>query len=301
MPEPSDVQGPSRFDPVARVNAVLDEYLPDEGPGLGGLHGAMRYAVLGDGKRMRPQLVYATGAVIGADDMCLDAPACAVELIHAYSLIHDDLPAMDDDDMRRGRPSTHKAYDEATAILAGDALQALAFEALAQNPALTHDAEARLRCVHTLSQATGSSGMVGGQALDMAAENRPVTLEELEAIHRMKTGALLRACVLLACDCTPALEPERRNALDRFADRIGLAFQVRDDILDVEGDTETLGKRQRSDTAQHKATYPALLGMDEAKARAERLYEQAMEALAPFGDKAEPLKRIARFIVQRDR
>jgi len=296
----SEAYNPDSFDPVARVNAAIDARLPDAGPGPGNLHAAMRYAVLGSGKRMRPQLVYAAGAALGVAPERLDAPACAVELIHAYSLIHDDLPAMDDDDVRRGRPSTHVAFDEATAILAGDALQALAFHTIAENPALHDDSAAQLRCVRTLSSATGSSGMVGGQALDMAAENHAIGLSELENLHRMKTGALLRACVLLACDCVADGATEARPALDRFAADIGLAFQVRDDILDVIGSTATLGKQQGADNARNKATYPALLGLDEAHAHADALYEDALEALAPFGETAEPLRGIARYIVQRD-
>ena len=260
----------------------------------------MRYSVLGAGKRIRPRLVYATGAVLGVNADWLDAPAASVECIHAYSLIHDDLPAMDDDALRRGRATTHVEYDDATAILAGDALQALAFELLATDT--THDRcpAVRAALVATLARAVGSRGMVGGQALDMASEGRLIDIEELERLHTGKTGALLRACVLMAADHSDTLSVDERTALDVYATRVGLAFQVRDDVLDIESSTEKLGKTQGADIAHAKATYPALLGLEAARRYAERLYQEAIAALAPFGDDADPLRAIATEIVKRD-
>src|SRR5699024_8557316 len=220
------------------------------------------------GKRIRPRLLYATGAVLDIEPKRLDAPACATEFIHAYSLIHDDLPAMDDDTLRRGRPTTHIAYGEATAILAGDALQALAFELLASDPTIGDDPGTRARLMATLAHACGPNGMVGGQALDMASEGKSIDLQQLKRIHNRKTGALLRACVLLAAAYRPDLSAEPRDALDMFGTRIGLAFQIRDDILDVTASTKQLGKTQGADQAHAKATYPALLGLDAAEAYA---------------------------------
>ncbi len=290
-----------RIDDVSQhIEHILDRELPAAASEPTALHRAMRYAVLGHGKRIRPRLIYATGAVLGLSAAQLDAPACAVELIHAYSLIHDDLPAMDDDNLRRGKPTTHVAFDEATAILAGDALQALAFEVMASGSGTGDLAVIRARQMATLTRACGSNGMVGGQALDIASEGRSIGLDMLEQIHRMKTGELLRACVLLAADCRFDLPDAEHRALDDFGGYIGLAFQVRDDVLDVEATTEQLGKTQGADIAHHKATYPALLGLEAAKAHAEHLYTAALEALAPFGDRAGPLRDIARVIVKRD-
>ncbi|HMZ11766.1 MAG TPA: polyprenyl synthetase family protein, partial [Plasticicumulans sp.] len=219
--------------------------------------------------------------------------------IHAYSLVHDDLPAMDDDDLRRGRPTCHRAFDEATAILAGDALQTLAFHVLAHDPSMTVPADTRLRMVELLAHAAGSRGMCGGQAIDMAAVGRELTLAELENMHIHKTGALIRAAVLLGALSQPGVADEELARLDRYAKCIGLAFQIHDDILDVVGDTATLGKRQGADQALDKPTYPALLGLDGARAHARALYDDAMHALEPFGERAAVLRALAAFIVER--
>ncbi|ROO29711.1 farnesyl-diphosphate synthase [Salinisphaera orenii MK-B5] len=287
-------------DQTARIDDALERLLPSSDTAPERLHAAMRYSVLSGGKRIRPRLVYATGAVLGLDPAALDAPAVAVECIHAYSLIHDDLPAMDDDALRRGRATTHIAYDEATAILAGDALQALAFEVLATDPGLDARPAVRAALLATLARAVGSRGMVGGQVLDMLSEGRAIDRDALEHVHALKTGALLRACVLMAADSHPDLDPAQRAALDRFATRIGLAFQVRDDVLDIDSSTAVLGKTQGADAAHDKATYPALLGLEAARAYADRLHAEAIEALAVFGAAGAPLLTIADEIVRRD-
>ena len=290
------------LDYVARVNAAVERWLPGAGANApGDLYDAMRYAVLGNGKRIRPLLTYAAGTALGVEPARLDGPACAVELIHAYSLVHDDLPAMDDDDLRRGRATTHRAFSESTAILVGDSLQALAFHILAVDPEMDDRPAARVAVIATLAKACGPYGMSGGQAMDIASEGRQLTLEELERMHSYKTGRLLRASVLMACDCDPQPSEQKRQALDLFAERIGLAFQIRDDILDVEGRTEIIGKPQGSDNAQNKATYPALLGLDEAKRRVARLHEEAIDSLAGFGTEADGLREIGDFIVKRER
>src|SRR5512139_2007091 len=240
-----------------RVEREMDAWLPGETTSPGRLHAAQRYSALGPGKRIRPALVYATAETLGVPLETVDGAACAVELIHAYSLIHDDLPAMDDDDLRRGRPTCHRAFDEATAVLAGDSLQALAFSVLAHHP---HGPEpsVRMQLIATLADASGTSGMAGGQALDLAAEGRNLGLADLERIHALKTGALIRASVRMAALCAPGLDDAGRDALDRFAAAIGLAFQVQDDILDVEGDPSLIGKPVGSDEARGLPTYPAL-------------------------------------------
>jgi geranylgeranyl pyrophosphate synthase len=284
----------------ARIEAALDSLLPPAETSPERLHAAMRYAVLGGGKRIRPRLLLATGAALGLAADQLIAPACAVECIHAYSLIHDDLPAMDDDALRRGRATVHIAFDEATAILAGDALQSLAFETIASDDHEDVTDAIRGARLATLARACGSRGMVGGQALDMASEGQAIDIDTLERLHRLKTGALLQACVALAADGRPDLTAVERAALERFAERIGLAFQVRDDVLDIDSDTATLGKTQGADIAHSKATYPALLGLEPARAYAERLYAEAIEALAIFGERAAALRAIAAEIVQRD-
>jgi len=260
----------------------------------------MRYAVLGSGKRIRPILVYATGRALGHDLRRLDGPACAVELVHAYSLVHDDLPAMDDDELRRGLPTCHKAYDEATAILVGDALQALAFHVLSTDPTMQTDAEARLEMVDQLAVAAGSRGMVGGQALDLAAVGQDLGLLELESIHIHKTGALIRASVRLGSLHDPSVDDTLLRRLDHYASCIGLAFQIRDDILDVSGDTETLGKTQGKDQAMHKPTYPTLLGLAGAREKAEELCVEALNSLEPLGDAAEHLRWVANYIIGRN-
>ena len=268
----------------ARVDAALEQLFDAPSAELARLYQAMRYSVDNGGKRVRPLLVYA---------------ACAVELIHAYSLVHDDLPAMDDDDLRRGQPTTHIAYDEACAILAGDGLQSLAFEALAdarRNPA---DAHLRLSMVMGLARAAGPAGMVGGQAIDLESVGRQLDQQALETMHRHKTGALIEASVQLGALASGNADEPALRSLQHYAQAIGLAFQVQDDILDVESDTATLGKTQGKDEANHKPTYPALLGMEAAKAYALELRDQALHALRPFGASAEPLRELARYIVER--
>jgi farnesyl diphosphate synthase len=259
----------------------------------------MRYAVLGGGKRIRPLLVYAAGTTVEADPERLDAPAGAVELIHAYSLIHDDLPVMDNDDLRHGKPTCHKAFDEATALLAGDALQSLAFQLLAQAPKTATDSEIRLKQVETLAQAAGSRGMAGGQAIDLAAVGKELTLAELENMHIHKTGALIRASVLMGASSQPAIKANVLQQLDHYAKCIGLAFQICDDILDITADTSTLGKPQGADLALNKPTYPALLGLDGARTHASTLIEDALNSLADFGPEADTLRWIAAYIAQR--
>ncbi|HLM52180.1 MAG TPA: farnesyl diphosphate synthase [Pseudoxanthomonas sp.] len=278
-----------------RVEETLQRALPAPGAEPGQLHAAMRHAVLGGGKRIRPLLVYATGAVFGADEDALDAPAAAVELIHAYSLVHDDLPAMDDDALRRGKPTVHVAFGEATAILAGDALQSLAFELLAKAPATD---ESRLAWLHALGLAAGARGMCGGQALDIAATAQRQTLQELEHMHALKTGALIRASVRMGAVGGGA-DSATLAQLDAFAVALGLAFQVRDDILDVESNSQQLGKTAGKDAAQSKSTYPALLGMDGAKAKLEELDLTMREALAPLRDRAKELSALGELAIHR--
>lgn len=263
------------------------------------LHEAMRYAALGGGKRVRPILVYGAGRAVAAPEDRLDAPACAVELIHAYSLVHDDLPAMDDDDLRRGRPTCHKAYDEATAILVGDGLQALAFRVLSRGAAEAESAALRLRMIDILSTAAGSRGMVGGQAIDLAAVGQTLDLAQLEDMHIHKTGALIRSSVLLGALCRSGIDPTQLDRLDRYGKCIGLAFQIQDDILDVTSDTATLGKRQGADRALDKPTYVSLMGLSEARAQAAALHKQAKEALSDFDSGADLLRWLADYIVQR--
>ncbi|TVR60931.1 MAG: (2E,6E)-farnesyl diphosphate synthase [Candidatus Competibacteraceae bacterium] len=282
-----------------RVNRALDRRLPAADLHPSDLHQAMRYAVLGGGKRIRPILVYATGAAVGAALEALDAPACAVECIHAYSLIHDDLPAMDNDDLRHGQPTCHKVFGEALAILTGDALQAQAFQVLSQDAAMVADPALRVQMLGVLAQAAGSRGMVGGQAIDLAAVGRELSLAELENMHVHKTGALIRASVLLGALSQPAIEPGVFDRLDRYAKYIGLAFQIRDDILDVVGDTATLGKSQGSDRVLDKPTYPALLGLEGAREHARVLYEEALTSLEPLGPATDTLRWIATYIVER--
>ncbi|MCP5159350.1 MAG: (2E,6E)-farnesyl diphosphate synthase [Gammaproteobacteria bacterium] len=282
-----------------RANQALDQRLPAIDLHPENLHQAMRYAVLGGGKRIRPVLVYLAGHVIGAHPEMLDGPACAVEFIHAYSLIHDDLPAMDNDDFRHSQPTCHKAFGEALAILAGDALQALAFQVLAQDSAMIPDPAIRLRMQGVLAQAAGSRGMAGGQAIDLAAIGRELTLAELENMHIHKTGALIRASVLMGALSQPAVEPTILERLDRYAKCIGLAFQIQDDILDVVGDTTILGKTTGVDRILNKPTYPMLLGLEGAREHAQMLYQEALASLEPLDTKADPLRWIAAYIVER--
>lgn len=284
-----------------RVNQALDRYLPSAQTSPELLHQAMRYSVMAEGKRIRPVLVYATGEALDVDLDNLDAAACAVEIVHAYSLIHDDLPAMDDDELRRGRPTCHVKYDEATAILAGDALQALAFEILAKDGAPDVYPEQRLEMVGLLAAAAGSQGMAGGQAIDLASVGKQLSVDELEHMHLHKTGALIRASVTLGALTKPNIDRALVVRLDDYARCIGLAFQVRDDILDVEGNTDTIGKPQGSDQAQNKPTYPMLLGLDGAKRVCTELHLQAQAALEPLGDAARALRLIADYIVNRNK
>ncbi len=282
-----------------RVERALEHWLPDAAINPGRLHEAMRYAVLDGGKRVRPLLVYAAGQACGVPDDRLDAPAVAVELIHAYSLIHDDLPAMDDDDLRRGKPTCHRAFDEATAILAGDALQSLAFHVLARGLDGDIPAEQRLAMLDELAVASGSRGMAGGQAMDLQATGGRPNIAELADLHIHKTGALIRASVRLGALCRPGIDEAILQRLDHFARCIGLAFQIRDDILDVEGNAEDLGKRPGVDQALGKATYPALLGLEEARAEADTLYREALDSLEPLGADAGLLRHLGRYIVKR--
>ncbi len=259
---------------------------------------AMRYSVLGGGKRVRPLLVYASGELVDAAEDALDAIAAAVELIHAYSLVHDDLPAMDDDDLRRGRPTTHRQFDEATAILAGDALQALAFEVLAADPALAARPGAQVKTLAWLARAAGPAGMVGGQALDMAAEGRRVDERGLERIHRGKTGALIRASIMMPSELG-SLSAAQRASLDVFASDIGLVFQIRDDLLEVEQDTATLGKNAGSDAGNDKSTYPSTLGVEGARQRAAETQQRAVSALRTLGERSDGLVWLSEFILNR--
>jgi geranylgeranyl pyrophosphate synthase len=288
-------------DYVSRIEGVLDHYLPKAEVAPRKLHEAMRYSALGGGKRIRPILVYAAGEALRVDPDVLDGPAAAIELMHAFSLIHDDLPAMDNDDLRRGRPTTHRAFDEATAILAADALQPLAFQILANHPALRGRAEAQIRMVELIADACGSNGMTGGQSMDLAAEGRRLDAAELEHIYRLKTGCLFRASVLSAALCASEVPTATLHALERYVDALGLAFQVRDDILDIEGTTAETGKRGGSDQAKDKATYPHLFGMEVARARADELLSTALEAIANLGPTYEGLRWAARYIVLRQR
>lgn len=265
------------------------------------LHEAMRYATLNGGKRVRACLVYAAGTALGVGSDVLDAPACAVEMIHSYSLVHDDLPCMDNDDLRRGKPTCHKAFDEATALLVGDALQTLAFEILARDAQLAVSAGRRMQMIATLSEATGSRGMAGGQAIDLAAVGQPLRLSKLEDMHRRKTGALIRAAVLLGALAREDTDETSMRSLETYARCVGLAFQITDDILDVEGDAQTLGKTPGADEAHNKPTYPAILGMQQAKAKRSELTERALAALTPLGAGAEMLSGLAQYISQRTR
>ncbi|MBP6243006.1 MAG: polyprenyl synthetase family protein [Chromatiaceae bacterium] len=284
-----------------RIEAALETWLPPEQTPPAKLHRAMRYAILGGGKRIRPTLAYATAAAIGLAPERVNGIACAVEMIHAYSLIHDDLPAMDDDDLRHGRPTCHKAFDEATAILAGDALMTQAFLVLARDGTLTVGAEARLAMIDRLAWAAGSRGMAGGQAMDLEAEGHEIDLIALENIHIHKTGALIRASVNMTSQAAPGLAPDLAERLDHYAKCLGLAFQIRDDILDIEAPTAILGKTHGKDQAQAKATYPALMGLGAARQAAADLVDEALASLEPFDAKADPLRWMALYIVQRDR
>ncbi len=282
-----------------RVEQTLDQWLPDEQVNPVELHQAMRYSVLAPGKRVRPILVYATASALGLDLQLVDGAATAVEMIHAYSLIHDDLPAMDNDDLRRGRPTCHRKFDEATAILAGDALQALAFYILSHDSNMTSSSRARLQMIEKLSLFSGSRGMAGGQASDLASVGKTLNIAELETMHIHKTGALIRTCIQLSALSTDQLGAEQFKALDTYAKCIGLSFQVQDDILDVIGDTSTLGKPQGSDIERNKPTFPSVIGLDASREKALELHHKALDALSIFGEEAEILRYISAWFVER--
>jgi geranylgeranyl pyrophosphate synthase len=280
-----------------RFESILDQYLPHADVSPGTLHQAMRYSALAGGKRFRPVLVYASGKALGLELEQLDPLACAIELIHTYSLIHDDLPAMDDDNLRRGQPTCHRAYDEATAILAGDALQALAFEILASStPA---QAATNLSLVRELASACGSTGMAGGQALDLAAVGNSISLPELETMHRLKTGALIRLAVTAPCQIAGAND-DTSNTFSYFGECLGLAFQVHDDILDVTGDSALTGKSTQADAALNKPTFPSILGLEESQRRAIALRDEAISSLEGFHGDTSTLIWLADYVVSRD-
>ena len=282
-----------------RAEAALEARLPAATRMPERLHQAMRYSALGGGKRLRPLLTYATGQALGIPLERLDGPAAAIELIHVYSLIHDDLPAMDDDSLRRGKPTSHVAFDEATAILAGDALQTLAFQVLAQDPSIAAPPENRIAMIECLATASGSQGMVGGQAIDLESVGKSIDLPALENMHIRKTGALIRASVKLAALAKTPIETVVADRLDHYAKCIGLSFQIKDDILDEESDTQTLGKTQGKDRDHHKPNYPALLGLAGAKQKALDLHEAALDSLSGLGAEADLLREISRFIIER--
>ena len=283
----------------ARAEEALDARLPGETRMPERLHQAMRYSALGGGKRLRPLLTYATGIALDIPLEALDGPASAVEMIHVYSLIHDDLPAMDDDSLRRGKPTCHIAFDEATAILAGDGLQALAFHVLATDPTMKVSADQRMAMVECLATASGSYGMVGGQAIDLHSVGKQLDLPALENMHIRKTGALIRASVRLAAIAQPAGNDPLIEQLDHYAQCIGLSFQIKDDILDEESDTQTLGKTQGKDRDNNKPNYPTLLGMAGAKEKAQDMHEAALDSLKAFGPEADLLRQLSQFIIDR--
>jgi geranylgeranyl pyrophosphate synthase len=284
-------------DYTERVSACLDQALPSADVAPQRLHEAMRYAVLSGGKRIRPLLVYAAGECLGVAAKKLDAPATAIELIHAFSLVHDDLPAMDDDDLRRGQPTVHRKFDEATAILAADALQPLAFQVIANSSALD-DREVR-RVTAIIAAACGSIGMTGGQSIDLSSEGKSLSVEEITEMHSLKTGALIRASIMSAASLAGELPADDIAALNHVSRDIGLAFQIRDDILDVLGETEVIGKRAGADQKLAKATWPALFGLEDARRRCDELVGSAMQQLERFGRAADPLRQLANLIKER--
>ena len=282
-----------------RVEQQLQQKLAQHAISDQRLLDAMAYSLLLGGKRIRPYLVYTCGTLLGASVDDLDGPAAALEAIHSYSLIHDDLPAMDNDDLRRGKPTCHKAFDEATAILAGDALQVMAFDIVASHPYQRVDASAIVSMIAALAKAAGYNGMCGGQAIDLAHTNKQTSLAQLEQMHRLKTGALIECAVTLAWWCSPKRQQQDLEILQRFARALGLAFQVQDDILDIESDTATLGKPQGSDSKANKSTYPALMGLEQAKQKARQLYDDAQAALAALPYNTGELSAFARYIIER--
>lgn len=282
-----------------RIDQLLDGYLPTEATTPKRLHEAMRYSSLNAGKRLRPLLVYLVGETLGVKETDLDAPALAVECIHVYSLIHDDLPAMDNDDLRRGKATCHIAFDEATAILAGDALQTCAFDILANYPMSDEVAAKRIDLVQILTHASGSLGMGGGQMIDLLATDKGFKLDDLVAMHAMKTGALIKASIMMAMACAPELDEEIKQNLGQFAEKIGLAFQVKDDILDIEGEAELVGKPIGSDVEANKSTFPALMGIETAREYAENLINEALLTLDGIPYNTDPLKEVATYIIER--
>ena len=282
-----------------RMEGALAARLPQPSLVPARLHEAMRYSVLGGGKRIRPALLFATARAVGLSEDEVEAAACAVELVHVYSLVHDDLPAMDNDDLRRGRPTCHKAYDEATALLVGDALQPLAFQLLASDPALPASPAIRLRLIDILAQASGTFGMAGGQAIDLAVQGTRLDIGQVEDMHARKTGAVIRASVLMAAECAPPLDENLYAALTRFATAVGLAFQIQDDLLDVTGDVSTLGKATGADSERAKPTHPAIIGITASQQRVRLLHSQAINALTPFGERAEALRSLAHWLLSR--
>ena len=286
-------------DAQQRVNQRLEFWLTRQEKLAPRLVDAMHYATFNGGKRIRPVLAFATAEALGGQIADAVDAACALEMVHSYSLVHDDLPAMDDDDLRRGQPTCHIAFDEATAILAGDALQCLAFQVLANSPLEVMTSDVRIRMVQCLSEASGTAGMAGGQALDLEAEGQQLAIADLEKIHRHKTGKLIRASVLMGAMVADQGTPDQIAHLDAYADAIGLAFQVWDDVLDVIGDTATLGKKQGADVQLNKSTYPQLMGLDAAQRYAKTLNERAHEALAGFDHRADTLRALSAYIVSR--
>lgn len=283
----------------AEVERALDAFLPAATAVPHKLHEAMRYTTLGGGKRVRPLLAYAAGALFGADAQALARVAGAVEMIHVYSLVHDDMPCMDDDALRRGKPTVHVAYDEATALLVGDTLQAQAFQVLADTDTAVVPPARLVQMVRLLAQAAGSAGMCGGQAIDLDSVGLALSREELERMHQLKTGAMLRVSVVLGALAGRDLNAQELQALDTYSAAIGLAFQVVDDVLDATADSATLGKTAGKDAADNKPTYVSILGLEPSRALAEQLRREAHDALAPFGDKAQRLRELADLIVQR--
>ena len=282
-----------------RVDAALENWLPGEKIEPRRLHAAMRYSIFNGGKRLRPILVYATGHALGVGESILDMPACTVECIHAYSLIHDDLPAMDNDDLRRGKPTCHRQFDEATAILAGDALQAQAFYILTHGLQDKVDAKSLVAMLDLIAVASGSRGMAGGQAMDLAAVGVAISEAELENMHIHKTGALIRASVTLGALCAPSINNGQLQNLDHYGKCIGLAFQIMDDVLDEIADTDTLGKTKGADRARNKPTYPSIVGLEASRELARELCDDAINSLQDFDDRAMALRDIARYVIDR--
>ena len=283
----------------SHIEHVLEQSIPSQEMVPNKLHEAMRYAVLGGGKRIRALLAYATGELFNVPKATIDIPASAVELIHAFSLVHDDMPCMDDDDLRRGKPSTHKQFDDATALLAGDALQSLAFELIASTK-LTLNADQKNQLIHTLAYATGSRGMAGGQSIDLESTGIPLNQTQLEQMHQLKTGALIHASIMMGALCANHPEQHKLEAIEAYSSAIGLAFQVVDDILDAEADTETLGKTAGKDAENNKSTYVTILGLNTAKKFADELHKTAITSLSNYHQEADALRGIANLILKRN-